>query len=119
MTNLIKDLFQNKYSLGSKVREKINPIFYNYGLNCSRHPYLLIALSISLFCFACYPIFGIHLFQNDFSQQFVTEFDTFRYYYYNNLVNQNPEGPPVNSNSTHVNNTNINPQKVPRWVSVQ
>ena len=114
MTNLIKDLLQNKYSLGSKVREKISPLFYSYGLNCSRHPYLLIALSFSLFCFCFYPIFGIHLFKNDFSQQFVTDLNTFRYC--NNLSD---DGSPANSNSTYANITSLKEKlrKAPQWVS--
>lgn len=97
-------------SVGSKFREKIkiSTVFYNYGLNCSRHSYLLITLSILLFCFCCYPIIGIHLFQSNFSQQYVTEFDTF------------DDVSHVNSNATyHVNTSNLEqtPRKGPDWVS--
>lgn len=115
MRNVIKDLVQNKYSLGSKVRDKLHTLFYNYGLNCSRHPYLLIAFAISLFGFCCYPIFGIQLFQNDFSQHFITEFDAFRYSNW-----YKPNVSPVNSNSTHhVNITRMERsfRDAPQWVS--
>lgn len=102
----------NKYSLGSKFKEKIRQIFYYHGLNCSKHPYLLIVLSIILFCFCCYPIFGIHLFQNDFSQQFVTDFDTLRNLNLNSSDN-------LNSNFGHSFNSTTGKKilnKAPRWV---
>lgn len=122
--NANNDRFQreNKYSLGSKFKEKISQLFYYHGLNCSRHPYLLIIFSILLFCFCCYPIFGIHLFQDDFSQQFVTDFDTFRDL---NSLNSKPNSSSPDdhvhsefdsSNSTlHLNGKKIL-RKAPRWV---
>lgn len=113
-------------SVGSKLCEKIkiSTIFYNYGLNCARHSYLLITLSVLLFCFCCYPIVGIHLFQNNFAQQFVTEFDTFRHL--NSLKQSGPNASSGRSfddasvNSTHpVNITNLKQtlRKAPPWVS--
>ena len=122
MTNLNNDRFQNKYSLGSKFKEKVNQLFYYHGLNCSRHPYLLLIFSILLFCFCCYPIFGIHLFQNDFSQQFITDFDSFRYLHNLNSNHSSASDANVNSDlgdqSYRPNLTNdkiLN--KAPRWVS--
>lgn len=122
--NLNNEHFQNKYSLGSKFKEKINQLFYYHGLTCSRHPYLLIIFSILLFCFCCYPIFGIHLFQNDFSQQFVTDFDTFRYLNnlnsssYDELVHNNMNSDNLSVNQM-INLTNVKKilRKAPKWVS--
>jgi len=122
MTNNVNNVQrENKYSLGSKFKEKVGQLFYYHGLNCSRHPNVLIIFSILLFFFCCYPIFGIHLFQNDFSQQFVTDFDTFRhlhqnsnhYHHHNISSDQNLHNSSSEKQTT--NNSNKILIKAPRW----
>jgi hypothetical protein len=61
----------------AKLREKLEQLFYYHGLNCSRHPLLLVLTALSIFCVCVYPIVGLHLFHNDYSQQFVTDLNDF------------------------------------------
>ena len=63
--------------LRAKLREKLAQLFYYHGLNCSRHPLLLVITSLLLFCVCIYPIVGVHLFQNDYSQQYMTDLSDF------------------------------------------
>lgn len=80
----------------SRIEEKVGHIYYKHGLICSRHPYLVIIITLLIVSVCCYPITGIRYLLGNSSQKYMTT-----------IENQ--------FNSPNHNNNDDNNQ-TPRWV---
>lgn len=97
-------------SLLTRIQDKVGHIYYKHGLLCSKHPYILVFLTLLVTGFSCYPIIGIHYLIGSSSQPFVTTLDDLNNFaHHGKGFTASDEQMPLPSS--------LDPQKVPRWVS--
>lgn len=84
-----------------KVKEKVNQVYYKYGLLCSSHPWIVITITLSVFFVLCYPILGTHLFHNSCSQKYITFID---------------DSKKINDSSNQSDLNQLNSKETPKWV---
>lgn len=88
----------------SRIQSKVGNIYYKHGLICSRHPYLVIIITLLTVSVCCYPITGIRYLLGNSSQEYMTSVaDQFK-----SNVNQNSQSDGENSSE--------NKNHIPRWV---
>ena len=85
-------------SLLAQTQDKIAYVYYKHGLICSRHPWVVMLVVLTIVAITCYPILGLNYFLGNSSaqQSFTTDFEAF-----NQILTQ----------KNHDNENNI-----PRWV---
>ena len=65
----------NSSEILSQIEQNVSNVYYRYGLMCSRHPILVILLTLIIVSICCYPITGLRYLLGSSSQKFVTTLD--------------------------------------------
>lgn len=88
------------------IQDKVAHLYYRHGLICSRHPWIIIFITVFIICFCCHPIIGIHYLIRSPSQPFTTTLNE-----YNRFVKNG------NKFTSNFGGEGEQTQKAPFWVS--
>ncbi len=99
-----------------RIQDKVGLIYYKHGLICSRHPYLVIIITLIIVSLSCYPITGIKNLLGNSSQKYVTIVDNSLNNNNNNNINNNININNINNNEDNRQTNADNNNQIPFWV---